>query len=230
VPSRNPVGPDGDVDEDVAWELEYAPPPASLLEVIGSRGVLEEATLEESMLDDSHAADSERVHRAVLRLAGYAVDELQQRAFAASGRFGTQAIRTALGPEQQDLFRLHDDLTAIVSEIQVASRDVDGSSRGGWASLHNRLVVGFDAWIDQVLPAIPLDRHRRQAVKRDMPRTGGYVAQYALLLRGNAASLELLRMVGYLKQACRAPRVARHGSAMAAGVGRASRRSWAAYC
>jgi hypothetical protein len=203
VPSRNPVRADGDVEEDVEWELEYSPPPTNLVEVIGSNGVLASATLEESMLEDRHVADSPRIHREVLRLTGDAVDELQQKAFATGGRFGTQAIRTALGPEHQDLLRLHDDLMASVSDIQVASRDAGGSPRGGWASLHDRLVTGFDAWIDQVLPAIPLDRHRRQAVKRDLPRTVGYVAQYALLLRGNAASLELLRMVGYLKQACR---------------------------
>lgn len=204
VPSRNPEGPDGTFDEDVAWELEYSPPPASLLEVIGSRGVLDEATLKESLLDDSHMADSSGVHLDVLRLVASAVDELQRKAFSTSGRFGTQVIRTALSSRGEEVLRVHDDLAAVVSDIQQAAQEQDGSSRGAWVGLHDRLVTGFDIWIERVLPAIPLDRVRRQAVKRDMPRWVGYVAQYALLLRGNAASLELLRMVGYVKHACRA--------------------------
>lgn len=204
VPSMSPVGPDGVIDEDVAWELEYSPPPTNLLEVIGSRGVLEGATLQEAMLDDQHLARSSRIHSDVLRLAASAIDELQEKAFATHGRFGTQDISMVLETRGMDVVRIHNDLASVVSDIQAATREEGGSSRWAWARLHERLVTGFDIWIDRVLPATPLDRIKRQSVKRDMPRWVGYVAQYSLLLRGNAASHELLRMVGYVKHVCRA--------------------------
>jgi hypothetical protein len=204
VPSRNPVSVDGLVEEDVVWELEYSPPPEDLLEVIGSRGVLADATLQESILQDRHLSHSADVHRTVVRLAESAILDLREKAFESSDLYGTQDIRAALIARGEGLVRIHDDFVSVASDIEAAVHDSFDSARVTWARLHERLVSCFDEWAEQVLPATPLDRHKRQAVKRDMPRWVGYVSQYALLLRGNAASLELLRMIGYVKEACRA--------------------------
>jgi hypothetical protein len=204
VPSQNTVQADGAVDDDLAWELEYSPPPASLLEVIGSRGVLEKAALQEYKLPEQHFAVASRIQKKVQLLAKSATEDLREKAFTSRVLRDGQDVGTALRERGDDLIRVHEGLVSAVSAIHSAAQHSDDHSCARWMNHHERLVSRFDDWIGSVLPAMPVDRGKRQSLKRDMRGWVGYVAQYALLLRGNAASLELVRMVHYMKHICSA--------------------------
>jgi hypothetical protein len=206
VPGRNPVNPDGVIDDAVPWETEVASPPSELLEVIGSRGAIMDRASADVTLQDEHPLIARAIHEKVRRLARSAVEELWTRF---SGRTADAVLRNAdasLREHGEDLARIHADFLKVIDDVRRAVQDVD-SPRTGWSREYDRLMRVFTAWIDAVPAHLPMDRVKRQAFKRDMSVAVAQVTQHVHLLRGNAELLLLLRLVAFVKSASQELRI-----------------------
>ena len=192
------AGPDGTEGEDVRWELEYSPVAPEVEEIVNERELLEGNSGARYRAEDSCSENL-----AVIRLhAANAVDAVSVAVQGTVAGLSFPTIRLMLGDQHESALRVHEAFLTSIKDAGATAREETATASGAWRHLHANVTAHFRDWLVTVVPALGIERHQRQRLKRDMKTLVGYVAQYASLLRANAASLELSKAVHIMTALC----------------------------
>lgn len=189
---------ESDGDDDVPMELVHSPPADEVVAVV--------ETFEPGRLQRGRARAEEWASFAGAKLdalARSAATDLEAKLRGGVAGLAIDDVSLALANAGERSQAAHANLLAAVQDMRRAL-EPDAEARGSWWGNAGRSIAQqVDEWLETVPPALQVDRHKRQQLKRDMEAAFGYIVQYALLMQGNAASYELVCMVDHLAAICR---------------------------
>lgn len=190
------VGPAG-VAEESPYELEYEPPSEAIAEIIVTSKLVDETVLA------SACAAEEKLNSTKVRLlAASASHELDSRLNSPGATVPMRSVASLLQREHAEVLAVHIAFIGTLEEIRAATRENETRTRSWWREKHAQLIARFAVWSEQVPPLLEMSRQSRQGYKRNLNGWVAYVSQYTMLMSGNAAAYELVKMITHLRKLC----------------------------